>query len=179
MGKLLCEKNSRDVWCRNESVRAEIGPILQTHTHTRVSFSSIDNCCYNTEHYTMSTMYMFHYFNSFGEAGSRLMHSGTIYFGFSYISDCLAVFVGVSLPLHYVYVITYNAVFILCIWQILCITLTLAGLHVSTAPGRGRQLGHDRSEGEGDDTDCQVHPGPQRNLQGSRHHDNRPGIPQL
>ena len=21
-------------WCRNESVRAEIGPILQTHTHT-------------------------------------------------------------------------------------------------------------------------------------------------
>ena len=38
MGKLLCEKNLRDVWCRNESVRAEIGPILQTHT--RVSFSS-------------------------------------------------------------------------------------------------------------------------------------------
>ena len=52
MGKLLCEKNVRDVWCRNESVRAEIGPILQTHTHTRtharartrarVSYSSID-----------------------------------------------------------------------------------------------------------------------------------------
>ena len=50
MGKLLCEKNLRDVWCRNESVRAEIGPILQTHTHTharararaRVSYSSID-----------------------------------------------------------------------------------------------------------------------------------------
>ena len=42
MGKLLCENNLRDVWCRNESVRAEIGPILQTHTHTRVSFSSID-----------------------------------------------------------------------------------------------------------------------------------------
>ena len=34
MGKLLCEKKLRDVWCRNESVRAEIGPILQTHTHT-------------------------------------------------------------------------------------------------------------------------------------------------
>ena len=33
MGKLLCEKNLRDVWCRNESVRAEIGQILQTHTH--------------------------------------------------------------------------------------------------------------------------------------------------
>ena len=31
MGKLLCEKNLRDVWCRNESVRAEIGQILQTH----------------------------------------------------------------------------------------------------------------------------------------------------
>ena len=42
MGKLLCEKNLRDVWCRNESVRAEIGQILQTHTHTRVSYSSID-----------------------------------------------------------------------------------------------------------------------------------------
>ena len=35
MGKLLCEKNLRDVWCRNESVRAEIGQILHTHTHTR------------------------------------------------------------------------------------------------------------------------------------------------
>ena len=44
MGKLLCETNLRDVWCRNESVRAEIGPILQTHTHTHVSYSSIDNC---------------------------------------------------------------------------------------------------------------------------------------
>ena len=29
--KLLCEKNLRDVWCRNESVWAEIGQILQTH----------------------------------------------------------------------------------------------------------------------------------------------------
>ena len=42
MGKLLCEKNLRDVWCRNEGVRAEIGQILHTHTHTRVSYSSID-----------------------------------------------------------------------------------------------------------------------------------------
>ena len=33
MGKLLCEKKLRDVWCRNESVRAEIGQILHTHTH--------------------------------------------------------------------------------------------------------------------------------------------------
>ena len=37
MGKLLCEKKLRDVWCRNESVRAEIGPILQTHTHTHAA----------------------------------------------------------------------------------------------------------------------------------------------
>ena len=33
MGKLLREKNLQDVWCRNESVRAEIGQILHTHTH--------------------------------------------------------------------------------------------------------------------------------------------------
>ena len=37
MGKLLCEKMLRDVWCRNESVRAEIGQILQTHTQTHAS----------------------------------------------------------------------------------------------------------------------------------------------
>ena len=37
---MLRETNLRDVWCRNESVRAEIGQILQTHT--RVSYSSID-----------------------------------------------------------------------------------------------------------------------------------------
>ena len=37
MGKLLCEKNLRDVWCRNEGVRAEIGQILHTHTHTHAS----------------------------------------------------------------------------------------------------------------------------------------------
>ena len=35
MGNLLCEKNLRDVWCRNESVRAEIGQILRTRTRTR------------------------------------------------------------------------------------------------------------------------------------------------
>ena len=28
------KKKVRDVWCRNESVRAEIGQILHTHTHT-------------------------------------------------------------------------------------------------------------------------------------------------
>ena len=37
MGKLLCEKNLRDVWCRNESVRAEIGQILQAHRQTHAS----------------------------------------------------------------------------------------------------------------------------------------------
>ena len=37
MGKLLCETNLRDVWCRNESVRAEIGQILQTHRQTHAS----------------------------------------------------------------------------------------------------------------------------------------------
>ena len=46
MGKLLCEKKLRDVWCRNESVRAEIGQILHTHTHTHTdtcgNHSSID-----------------------------------------------------------------------------------------------------------------------------------------
>ena len=35
MGKLLCEKNLRDLWCRNESVRAEIGQILHTRTRAR------------------------------------------------------------------------------------------------------------------------------------------------
>ena len=35
MGTLLCEQNLRDVWCRNESVRAEIGQILHTHTDTQ------------------------------------------------------------------------------------------------------------------------------------------------
>ena len=34
MGILLCEQNFRHVWIRNKSVRAEIGQILRTHTHT-------------------------------------------------------------------------------------------------------------------------------------------------
>ena len=43
-GKLLCEKNLRDVWCRNEIVRAEIGQIVHTHTHTHASpIVSIDD----------------------------------------------------------------------------------------------------------------------------------------
>ena len=37
MGILLCEKNFREVWSRNESVRAEIGQILRTHTHGSIS----------------------------------------------------------------------------------------------------------------------------------------------
>ena len=38
MGKLLCEKNLRDVWCRNEGVRAEIGQMLHTHASPIVVF---------------------------------------------------------------------------------------------------------------------------------------------
>ena len=34
---LLSEQNFRDVWSRNESVRAEIGQILHTHTHTHAA----------------------------------------------------------------------------------------------------------------------------------------------
>ena len=37
MGILLCEQNFRNVWIRNESVRAEIGQILRTHTHTHAA----------------------------------------------------------------------------------------------------------------------------------------------
>ena len=44
MGKLICEKNLRDVWCRNESVRAEIGQILQTHRQTHASKISSRDC---------------------------------------------------------------------------------------------------------------------------------------
>ena len=31
MGIWLCEQNFRDVWRRNESIRAEIGQIVMTH----------------------------------------------------------------------------------------------------------------------------------------------------
>ena len=37
MGILLCEQNFRDVWIRNKSVRAEIGQLLRTHTHTHAA----------------------------------------------------------------------------------------------------------------------------------------------
>ena len=49
MGILLCEQNFRNVWIRNERVRAEIGQILHTdthpHTHTqpRLNCSKYDN----------------------------------------------------------------------------------------------------------------------------------------
>ena len=49
MGKLLCEKNLRDVWCRNESVQAEIGQILHTHPKSPLPFSKhrgILNYCF-------------------------------------------------------------------------------------------------------------------------------------
>ena len=32
-----CEQNFRDVWSRNESVRAEIGQIVHTNTHTHAA----------------------------------------------------------------------------------------------------------------------------------------------
>ena len=48
MGKLLCEKNLRDVWCRNEGVRAEIGQILHTHTHTHASPIVVTMCIHRS-----------------------------------------------------------------------------------------------------------------------------------
>ena len=37
MGILLCEQNFRNVWIRNQGVRAEIGQLLRTHTHTHAA----------------------------------------------------------------------------------------------------------------------------------------------
>ena len=37
MGILLCEQNFREVWRRNENVRAEIGQILRAHTRGSIS----------------------------------------------------------------------------------------------------------------------------------------------
>ena len=64
MGKLLCEKNVRDVWCRNESVRAEIGQILQTHTHTdrRVNLSSTVEPLSNDHHHQRPSLLYDHIF---------------------------------------------------------------------------------------------------------------------
>ena len=42
MGILLCEKKIREVWRRNESVRAEMGHILRTHTHSAKLVVRID-----------------------------------------------------------------------------------------------------------------------------------------
>ena len=44
MGKLLYENFLRDVWCRNESVRAEIGNILQTHA-SKLVVEILTVCC--------------------------------------------------------------------------------------------------------------------------------------
>ena len=41
MGILPCEQNFRDVWNRNESVRAEIGQILHTDTHTHTTAAKL------------------------------------------------------------------------------------------------------------------------------------------
>ena len=46
MGILLCEQNFREVWRRNENIRAEIGQILRTHT--RGSISSKDGALKKT-----------------------------------------------------------------------------------------------------------------------------------
>ena len=44
MGILLCEQNVRHVWIRNKSVRAEIGQILHTHTHTTAAKLVVRMC---------------------------------------------------------------------------------------------------------------------------------------
>ena len=41
MGIWLCEQNFRNFWIRNESVRAEIGQILRTHTRGSISSKDI------------------------------------------------------------------------------------------------------------------------------------------
>ena len=41
MGILLCEQNFRNVWIRNESVRAEIGQILHTDTHPHTTAAKL------------------------------------------------------------------------------------------------------------------------------------------
>ena len=43
MGILLCEQNFREVWRRNENVRAEIGQILHTHAAQLVVRKSMFN----------------------------------------------------------------------------------------------------------------------------------------
>ena len=42
---LLCEQNFRDVWSRNEIVRAEIGNILRAHTHTHAAKLVVEMSC--------------------------------------------------------------------------------------------------------------------------------------
>ena len=44
MGILLCEQNFRDVWSRNESVRAEIGQMLHTDTRGYISSKGVNDC---------------------------------------------------------------------------------------------------------------------------------------
>ena len=41
MGILLCEQIFRNVWIRNESVRAEIGQILHTDTHPHTTAAKL------------------------------------------------------------------------------------------------------------------------------------------
>ena len=69
--------------------------------------------------FVKSTMYIvFVNFNSLTAPCRRvIVFWHNLFSGGSYTSDCLAVFFGVSLPLYYVYVINYNAVFIVFIGQ--------------------------------------------------------------
>ena len=45
MGILLCELNFREIWRRNENIRAELGQILHTRTRGSISSKDVDNIC--------------------------------------------------------------------------------------------------------------------------------------
>ena len=102
MGILLCEQNFRDVWIRNKSVRAEIGQILHTHTHTtaaklvvRISligmilFKSIHECTMQpVTLYMTFSLYLSH--NSFDVICSIAEHKSKLLYG-NYIHLCQTV----------------------------------------------------------------------------------------
>ena len=72
---MLCEQNLRADWSRIETVRAEIGPILQTHT--RVYFSSIDKIILKemVDQYKSLNGGMFMCFLDASKAFDRVKHS--------------------------------------------------------------------------------------------------------
>ena len=66
MGKLLCEKKLRDVWCQNESVRAEIGPILLYIYQGWVKLHKITSITITiTLKYQLQSQLQLHYFSFF------------------------------------------------------------------------------------------------------------------